>query len=80
MVFLPRTTKEKAISRLHVDYTDFLPWSPSCSRLGVPLVDDTMLMEISSTKEARAFKKILDDFMEASCTSINHLKSQIFVL
>jgi hypothetical protein len=41
-------------------------------------VDDTKLMGIPSAKEARAFKKILDDFMEASGISINHLKSQIF--
>jgi hypothetical protein len=37
-----------------------------------------MLMGVPSAREARAFKKVLDDFMEASDTSINHLKSHIF--
>jgi hypothetical protein len=34
-------------------------------------VDDTMLMGVPSVKEARAFKTVIDDFMEASRTSIN---------
>jgi hypothetical protein len=37
-------------------------------------VDDTMFMGIPSAKEARSFKRVLDDFMEDSCTSVNHLK------
>jgi hypothetical protein len=41
-------------------------------------VDDTMLMGVLSMRESRAFKNFLDDFIEASGTSINHLKSQIF--
>jgi hypothetical protein len=35
-------------------------------------------MGIPSTKEAIVFQIILDDFMEASRTSINHPKSHIF--
>jgi hypothetical protein len=42
--------------------------------------DDTMLMGVPSAREAREFKRVMDDFMEASCTSINHHKSQIFLL
>jgi hypothetical protein len=39
-----------------------------------------MLMGIPSAREAGAFKRILDDFMDASGTFINHLKYQIFLL
>jgi hypothetical protein len=41
-------------------------------------VDDTMLMGIPTIREAQAIKKVLSDFMEASRTSINQGKSQIF--
>jgi len=37
-----------------------------------------MLMVFPSSSDFRALKKILDDFMEAFGTSINHLKSHIF--
>jgi hypothetical protein len=43
-------------------------------------VDDTMLMRILTTREAKYFKTILDDFMEAFGTFINHIKHQIFFL
>jgi len=35
-------------------------------------------MGVPFAREVREFKRVLDDFMEASCTSINHHKSQIF--
>jgi hypothetical protein len=41
-------------------------------------VDDTMLHGIPTVKEARAYKKILVDFGEASGTEINHSKSMIY--
>jgi hypothetical protein len=41
-------------------------------------VDDTMLHGILTFKESTAYKKILDDFTEASETDINHSKSMIF--
>jgi hypothetical protein len=37
-----------------------------------------MLMGTPSAREARSFKNILDDFMEAFGTSINHLKYHLF--
>jgi hypothetical protein len=43
-------------------------------------MDENMLMRIPSTKEARALKKNLDEFMEAYNTSFSHLKSYIFFL
>jgi len=38
---------------------------------------DMMLMGFPIAREVRAFRKIHDNFMEASNTSINHLKSYI---
>jgi hypothetical protein len=37
-----------------------------------------MLTKIPSAREPRDLKKILDDFMEALGTSINHLETHIF--
>ena len=41
-------------------------------------MDDTMLMGIASVREARAIKKSLDEFKQASGLDINKGKSQIF--
>jgi hypothetical protein len=41
-------------------------------------VDDTLLHDIPTVKEAKAYKRILEDFGEASGAEINHSKSMIF--
>jgi len=41
-------------------------------------MDDTMLHGIPTVNEDRAYKKILDDFVEALGTEINHSKSMIY--
>jgi len=41
-------------------------------------VDDTLLHDIPMVKEAKAYKRILEDFGEALGAEINHSKSMIF--
>jgi hypothetical protein len=42
-------------------------------------VDDTLLHGIPTVKEAKAYKRILEYFGEASGAGINHSKSMIFL-
>jgi hypothetical protein len=42
-------------------------------------VDDTLLHGIPTVKEAKSYKRILEDFGEASGAEINHSKSMIFL-
>jgi hypothetical protein len=41
-------------------------------------VDDTLLHGIPTVKEEKSYKRILEDFREASGEEINHSKSMIF--
>jgi len=74
---LSRSIKNATTTR---EITGLKPYEDFPTYTHQQFVDDTLLHDTPTVKEARAYKRILEDFGEASGAEINHSKSMIFFI